>query len=90
MYPSLVKPEFNFVVAVLGPRGELVDVDFSFAATIKITGDNISELGNGAGANIAFDTVFILVHKKEDISLVEVFIEALINFCEAGSVVGIA
>lgn len=78
--PILIKPELNFVVTVLRFGGEFQDVDFGFLAAVEIAGDNISEFGDSAGADVAFGAVFILVHKEEGVGLVEVFIKTFVDF----------
>lgn len=88
--PILVKPKLNFVVAVLGFRGEFQNIDFGFFAAIEITNDDVSEFGDGAGADVPLDAVFVFVHEEEGIGLVEVFIEAFIEISEALGVVGVS
>lgn len=70
--------------------GKFENIDFDFASTIEIANDDISEFGNGAGADVAFDTIFIFVHKKKSISLIEVLVETLVNVGEVLCVVGIS
>lgn len=88
--PILVKPKLNFVIAVLGFRWEFQDIDFGFFAAIEIANDDVSKLGDGTGADVALDAVFIFVHEEEGIGLVEVFIEAFVEIGEALGVVGIS
>lgn len=88
--PILVKPKLNFVVAVLRLRGEFQDIDFGFFAAIEIANDDVGEFGDGAGADVALDAVFVLVHEEEGIGLVEVFIETFVEIGEALGVVGIS
>lgn len=88
--PILVKPKLNFVVAVLGFRGEFQDIDFGFFAAVEIANDDVGKFGDGAGADVALDAVFIFVHEEESVGLVEVFIEAFVEISEAFGVVGIS
>lgn len=87
--PILVEPEFNFVVAVLGFGGEFQNVDFDFFATVQIASDDVGEFGDGAGANVAFDAIFVFVHEEEGVGLVEVFIEAFVDFGHASDIIRI-
>lgn len=70
--------------------GKFEDINFDFASAIEVANDDISKFGNGAGADIAFDTIFVFVHKEESISLIEVLVETLVNVGEVLCVVGIS
>lgn len=81
--PILVEPEFDLVVARLFLGWHLENLDVDFATTVKVTNNGVSELGDGAGADVAFDTVFVFVHEEEGVGLVEVLIELLVEFGHA-------
>lgn len=85
--PFLVEPELNFVVAVLRLGGEFQDVDFGVAAAVQIADDDVSELGDRAGADVTFDAVSVFVHEEVDVSAVEVFIEAFVEVGKMGGVI---
>ncbi len=59
-------------------------------AAIEIVDDAIGELGDGAGADVTFDAVFIFVHDEVKIGLIEMFVELLIELSHAIGVGGIA
>ncbi len=78
--PVLVEPELDFVVAGLVFGRHFENIDLGFAAAIEIVDDGVSNLGNHAGADIAFDAVFVLVHKEESVGLIEIFVKTLVDF----------
>lgn len=66
--------------------GEFQDVDFGVASAVQIANDDVSELSDSTGANVAFDAVSVFVHKEVDVGAVEVFVVA---FVEIGKMSGV-
>ena len=88
MNPALVQPELDFFVAALVGGRFLEDDDVNVAVVVEVGDDGVGELGDGAGADVAFDAVFILVHKEESVGSIKVAIETFVGFGEGGGLVG--
>lgn len=88
MNPALVQPELDFFVTALVGGGLLEDDDVNAAVVVEVGDDGVGEFGDGAGADVAFDAVFVLVHKEESVGSVKVAIETFVGFGEGGGLVG--
>lgn len=88
--PILIKPEFDFVIAAEFFGRHLQEVNLDFAAAIEVADDSVGEFGESARADVARNAVFVFVHDKESIGLVEVFVELLIKLRHTFGVIGIA
>ncbi len=88
--PVLVEPEFDFFVAILIFGRHLEDVDVDLAAAIEVADDGVGDLGDHAAADVAFDAVFVFVHEEKGVGLVEILVEALVDFGLALGVIVVA
>lgn len=87
--PVLTEPKADFFVTVLFFGRHLEEENFGFFAVVEVINDDISDFGDGTGANIAFDAVFIFIHDKEDVGAVKVLIIGSINIGDFGSMFGV-
>ncbi len=85
--PTLTKPETNFFVAILFAGGHLEEINLGFLAVVEVVDDDISEFGDGAGADIAADIVFVFIHEKENVGAVEILVKRSINIGDFGGVI---
>ena len=88
MNPALVQPELDFFVTALVGGRFLENDDVNAAVVVEVGDDGVGEFGDGAGADVAFDAVFVLVHKEESVGSVKMAIETFVGFGEGGGLVG--
>lgn len=88
MNPALIQPELDFFVAALVRGGLLEDDDVNAAVVVEVGDDGVGEFGDGAGADVTFDAVFVLVHKEEGVGGIKVAVETFVGFGEGGGLVG--
>ncbi len=87
MDPTLINPKADFFVAGLLNGWHLEEVDFDFFATIKIGNDGIGEFGESTGSDVAASVVMVFIHKKEDISTINILEEGNIDILEVFGVI---
>ena len=68
-------------------RGHLENIDFDFFTTVEIGDNSISELGEGAGANVTTDVVFVFVHEEENVGAINILVEGDVNVGEIGGII---
>ena len=88
MNPALVKPKLDFFVTTLVGGRFLKNNNVDGTIMIEVGDNGISEFGDGAGADVAFNTIFVLVHKEEGVGGVKVVIKAFVGFGKGVGLVG--
>lgn len=87
--PTLFEPEFDFFIATGFFGGHFEEIDFNFAATIKVADECVGEFRKSTGTDVAFNVIFVFVHDKKGVGLVEVFVELAIELGHAVGVSGV-
>ena len=88
MNPALVEPKLDFFITTLVRRRFLEDDDIDVAVVIEVGDDSVGEFGNGAGADVALNAVFVFVHEEEGIGGIKMAVEVLVGFGEGGGLIG--
>lgn len=88
MNPALVKPKLDFFVTTLVGGRFLKNNNVDGTIMVEIGDNGIGEFGDGAGTDVAFNTIFVLVHKEEGVGGVKVAIKAFVGFSEGVRLVG--